>query len=558
MSNLNNKTYSYIKNNKLSKYYIILTIINDFILILLSSYLMIKISNGENNIIPIFLIVQGFSPIINNFILQPLIKKISCNIRKKYEEDCYLRYNSISFEDKITRQHHDFDQKLLSSMYALILNFSWGLPNLINLVSSFCSVFLTFIQKGLILQFCLAVLLFWFSYKIFVKPKQNIFTLEDKLFRKISHKISEKIYLDGISFQYKELTPEYMINLKKIISSNYEVNEFNWLKIMGLTNFNAELISIIICYFTMNNTSDFILISMNMTQLSRSIQKLTSFTTQYNKYNNDWETMEEFWKNTTEKEEPFKLYLSTIPNNKFEITDVLIKLGNYNLRLDPNFTDFNICKKSKILLEGPSGHGKSSFIKSLFGLFDNCLIKLNHGEGKNYYHLVADYFQEIKEKMPSSKVSIRDYFKGEKDNDKITQYLLSAWSADELDRISTSIRNSNNNDINIIDIEINNIHVYDLSMNERLSGGQKSRLILWTRGYIVETLQKEIIVLDEPCPDVDFDNYIDNITRFYNKYNYCTIIMIAHLCQCKRKAINADKLFNLELWIENGIISKRK
>jgi ABC-type multidrug transport system fused ATPase/permease subunit len=553
MSNLIKKTYSYIKNNKLSKYFIILTIINDFILILFSSYLMIKISNGEKNIIPIYLIVQGFNPIINNFILQPLIKKISCNIREKYEEDSYLRYYAISFEDKITRQHQDFDQKLLSSMYALIYNFSWGLPNLINLVSSFSSVFLTFLQKGLILQFCLAVLLFWFSYKKFVQPKQNIFTLEDKKFRKIRHKISEKIYLDGISFQYKELTPEYMINLKKIISSNDEVNELNWLKIMGFTNFNAELISIIICYFTMNNTSDFILISMNMTQLSRSIQKLTSFTTQYNKYNNDWETMEEFWKNTKEKEEPYKLYLSKIPNNKFEITDVLIKLGNYNLKLDPNFKDFNICKNSKILLEGPSGHGKSSFIKSLFGLFDNCLIKLNIGEGKNYHHLVADYFQEIKEKMPSSKVSIRDYFKGEKDNDKITQYLLYAWSSDELDRITTSIGNSNNNENNI-----KNTHIYDLSINERLSGGQKSRLILWTRGYIVETLQKEIIVLDEPCPDVDFDNYIDNITRFYNKYNYCTIIMIAHLCECKRKAINADKLFNLELWIENGIISKRK
>ena len=69
MSNLINKTYSYIKNYKLSKYFFILTIINDFILILLSSYLMIKISNGEKNIIPIFLIMQIISPIINYFIL---------------------------------------------------------------------------------------------------------------------------------------------------------------------------------------------------------------------------------------------------------------------------------------------------------------------------------------------------------------------------------------------------------------------------------------------------------------------------------------------------------
>ena len=69
MSYLIHKTYSYIKNYKLSKYFLILTIINDFILILLSSYLMIKISNGEKNIMPIFLIMQIISPIINYFIL---------------------------------------------------------------------------------------------------------------------------------------------------------------------------------------------------------------------------------------------------------------------------------------------------------------------------------------------------------------------------------------------------------------------------------------------------------------------------------------------------------
>jgi hypothetical protein len=44
--------------------------------------------------------------------------------------------------------------------------------------------------------------------------------------------------------------------------------------------------------------------------------------------------------------------------------------------------------------------------------------------------------------MPSSKVSIRDYFKGESRNDIIKEYLLQAWGIEEYDRIINSIKNS--------------------------------------------------------------------------------------------------------------------
>ena len=101
-------------------------------------------------------------------------------------------------------------------------------------------------------------------------------------------------------------------------------------------------------------------------------------------------------------------------------------------------------------------------------------------------------------------------------------------------------------------ITIDSIHEYDLLINEQLSGGQKSRLILWTRGYNVDQNQKDIIILDEPCPDVDFDGYIDNLKRFYKKYDHCAIFLIGHLCECKRKSLGIK--FDTELWIENGLI----
>jgi ABC-type lipoprotein export system ATPase subunit len=138
--------------------------------------------------------------------------------------------------------------------------------------------------------------------------------------------------------------------------------------------------------------------------------------------------------------------------------------------------------------------------------------------------------------MPSSKVTIRDYFRKEKDNEVIKKYLLKGWSEDEHNRIFQSIRNSNKSkDQAVIDIPA--IHDYDLPINEKLSGGQKSRLILWNRGYITDKLLKEIIVLDEPCPDVDHVNYNDNIQRFFEEYENKVKIMVAHPCECKEKIL---------------------
>ena len=128
---------------------------------------------------------------------------------------------------------------------------------------------------------------------------------------------------------------------------------------------------------------------------------------------------------------------------------------------------------------------------------------------------------------------------------------------EEYDRIINSLRITQeykSKDTDFL-ITINPKHEYDLLINEKLSGGQKSRLILWTRGYNVDILNKEIIILDEPCPDVDFDGYIDNLKRFYNKYKHCTIFLVGHLCDCKRKALAIN--FDTELWIEDGLIKMK-
>jgi hypothetical protein len=45
----------------------------------------------------------------------------------------------------------------------------------------------------------------------------------------------------------------------------------------------------------------------------------------------------------------------------------------------------------------------------------------------------------------------------------------------------------------------------DMDINEKISGDKKSMLVLTTREYEVHLMNKYIIVMDEPYPEIYFD-----------------------------------------------------
>jgi ABC-type transport system involved in cytochrome bd biosynthesis fused ATPase/permease subunit len=364
-----------------------------------------------------------------------------------------------------------------------------------------------------------------------------------------------------------------MVEYEEYIMDCGKEMENYWDNIMGDTSIVLKFLTVTITWFTCNDPKSFLLVTLILSQFSYGCQQLMQFMTQINRLNNDFNTLHDIVKEAKINEEPEKMYLSQAKELKVSYID--IPLGDtYRLTLDPKFDTFVIKPTTNILIIGPSGYGKSSLLKGLFGLFEQAKVGLNVGEGKNYYHSVVDYFQEIKEKMPSSKVTIRDYFRKEKDNEVIKKYLLKAWTEDEYNRIFQSIRNSNKSKDQAV-IDISAIHDYDLPINEKLSGGQKSRLIFWSRGYIADLwnrgyitdswsrgyitdkLLKEIIVLDEPLPDVDHVNYNDNIQRFFKEYENKVKIMVAHPCECKEKIL--FPMFDMIIQVgKDGVIRRMK
>ena len=49
------------------------------------------------------------------------------------------------------------------------------------------------------------------------------------------------------------------------------------------------------------------------------------------------------------------------------------------------------------------------------------------------------------------------------------------------------------------------IMLVDMDINEKISGDKKSMLVLTTREYEVHLMNKYIIVMDEPYPEIYFD-----------------------------------------------------
>jgi ABC-type Mn2+/Zn2+ transport system ATPase subunit len=267
----------------------------------------------------------------------------------------------------------------------------------------------------------------------------------------------------------------------------------------------------------------------------------------------DYTSFLDMYNDTVSHEDPAKQHLGT---ERFLVKKVDIHRGDYNIQLESTFNDLVLQAGVKVLIEGPTGMGKSSFLKGLFGLLDKCNVDIRTSsglqvQGSALYCTVADYFQEIKERMPTSLITLRNFFKNEGDNNVVRDYLLKAWSEEEHDRIIAQIK-SKNPDAD------EHIHPYDMYIHEALSGGQKSRLILWNRGYIADKTNREIIILDEPIVDVDFDKYIQQLKRFFSIYSKNMIFMVGHLCDCKRAAMNVETLFNMEIYINDGLITRRR
>jgi ABC-type multidrug transport system ATPase subunit len=254
----------------------------------------------------------------------------------------------------------------------------------------------------------------------------------------------------------------------------------------------------------------------------------------------DYENFVDYWKDVEFAEDAEKMNITQdlrIIGYFIKRSEQEFKFANPNLQIP-----FKI--GMKILILGPTGHGKSTLVNAILGKSRG--ITMNIGTPSNYYHLVADMFQAIREKMPSSKITIRDWFKGETNNEFITKMLLLTIEKKKVDEILESFGKRGKE---------KQLHPFDVEINEEISGGQKTALCLATRCYEIEKFNKKILVLDEPEQGLG-RRAVKVLNNIYAKYPDITIINSTHLYKFELESLQCK--FDMIFWIEHGVVNVYK
>jgi DNA repair exonuclease SbcCD ATPase subunit len=229
-------------------------------------------------------------------------------------------------------------------------------------------------------------------------------------------------------------------------------------------------------------------------------------------------------------------------------------------------------------------------------------------DARSYYHNFVEFFQNIKEKTPTSKVTVRELFDDEEDDEVIKQCceIAGATWVNKLTKVEkeekvypdwtihgllwkagvdyfktrTNVHSfirkkfgaKVKKDDEQVDVEAGPVesngqsdeskdepkdklkdNPLDQEINERHSGGEKTRLILATRVYRMKKLLKQnrnrVLILDEPEQGSDPPLAYTILDRIKDEFPNLTIIVVSHL-----ERIHEKEWWDKQLSVEDGIV----
>jgi ABC-type transport system involved in cytochrome bd biosynthesis fused ATPase/permease subunit len=463
------------------------------------------------------------------YITDPLITKIAHTIKKKFIFDSYIKYNKMTFESKSDATMTKFERILDNAADAMYLMIEWGLPQISNIIGIIVGIVWLFYRKNILRISMAFLMIFALIYAKFILPMQTQYNKNAQNNRAIRRHSYQKLKMSATPFQFKERTPKYMNSIyAQLIDGNYNI-VIERQSIINYVKVGCKICTLAICYMFTTKT-EFLMIFMSMNKFNQTFIHMTGFLNHYNRMYDEYDTYVEFF----QTKEFCSEALSLQPTPNLTINKIDINRGKFKIYSDVKLKFF---KGVKIFIRGASGSGKSTLMNGITGKIAG--VDFNIGEPKNYYANTADMYQDIREKLPSSTITIRDYFQDECDNKIIEFYIKSVFQADEYKFW-----------INMLSNKIT--HVFDTHLNDRISGGQKSRLILAMRSYEIDIKKKDIVILDEPEQGSDSDTIIWVLNQFFTRYHDKTIIMVSHMCKCQLNQLQIA--WDYKINIDNGHI----
>jgi ABC-type transport system involved in cytochrome bd biosynthesis fused ATPase/permease subunit len=445
-------------------------------------------------------------PIIDSItfqLVETIEIKMNKNTKQVFMKAHYTKYKQLSFLDKNqTTPDHVF-KIALDAMTSLHMMLSWGFSTCFELINTFISVIMIICINKL---YMIGLMLFIINtaFYMFVLGQRHInFSNKRKERRKALLKLSNRRNINSALFEAGQRSVQEMCNIENDIFNHDEITDIAWTRLCFWNKLPVNICYIFMVYTLWTNSYEntVFLVCLNMfTKFSSAITRFFMFGNNYNRFKGMWETYTQFWEDKTFVSDPIQLDI----NYPLVITNVYINYGTFNVKFHDSIKEFKINCNEQILIRGPSGHGKSTFVNALLGKISGITLTVNKPE--NYKHNFVEFFQNIKEKMKTSTSTVRELFHDENDDSLIHRTCTICCIDDWLDGIGL-----------------------DEDIQEKISGGQKSRLCLAIQIALLIKQNRQIILLDEPeqgsDPHISYQ-IVENIRKEFPKK---ILIIISHL-----------------------------
>jgi ABC-type Mn2+/Zn2+ transport system ATPase subunit len=443
-----------------------------------------------------------------NVLRELFLIRIGINAQVMFVIDEVARYALLS---KPTSYRHPAEtvlaKDLINAASAINRLIEWGMQSLTSTFGQIISSFVLLMSMDLkwydSIAFVMFALVFWRG----LMPLQKSLTERMEIHRKKNDRCNNLISFLSTELKNKECDPnEYSGILNDPIEYDGQVRPL-FTYTFGLIDITMIVIMGVYAWLLPNDNL-FAVKYVLVNSISTSINSIAGFGTQYHRYCNDYEKYYKLFRDPDLKYDEY-VAPQDCPN-EIVLESVHLNRGNYVISCDESF---RIKQGDNLIIQGPSGIGKSTFFDAFMGYISGIILR-NGVNIRAYAHQMVYHLQNV-QSFSLNSVSIFDVFRS---NDPIhIRYFLDLFfEKPDLDKVLDNISKEN---------------PFGTHMEDKMSGGEK------TRFFLAVTLEKairkkaKIVFFDEPEQGQDPPLQINSFRAIneFARQRGLTIFWITHL-----------------------------